>query len=205
MWLWSRSFENVSSWFARAAHRKRVGATPSRANFPAANELPDFVPFVGDRLEFDTIIARLERLDAYAPLAHLGWIQPARQSGDAVPFKIEAANDGEFHITGSVTLYKKRYIHLQVDLEMEPTNPAPEAETDSNSRRQSETSFSRERNDRADRGPLEALDQALVYRLNESRRIRGVDAHYFDHPQFGVIARIKEIKLDEDGSDGTGS
>ena len=37
-----------------------------------------------------------------------------------------------------------------------------------------------------------------TFKLQESRRIRGSNAQYFDHPQFGVIARISEVPIEED-------
>lgn len=33
----------------------------------------------------------------------------------------------------------------------------------------------------------------LVYRLAEQRQLRLEEAHYFDHPKFGIIAEIKKI------------
>ena len=43
----------------------------------------------------------------------------------------------------------------------------------------------------------------MIYQLDESRRIRGTGAHYFDHPKFGVIAEIREIVIEEPDA-GTG-
>jgi hypothetical protein len=165
-------------------------------------KFPDFVPFYGDGLQLNDVYARLERLDAYEPLVHLAWVQPARATADAIPFQVQSAGAGEFSVSGTITLYKKRYVHLEVDLELEPNSPLPEAET--TSWLQFETIFSRRDASGAGRIPLEAAAETMVHRLQESRRMRGVDAHYFDHPLFGVIARIREIDLDDDEAGGTG-
>jgi hypothetical protein len=40
-------------------------------------------------------------------------------------------------------------------------------------------------------------DETVVYRINQSRRIRGDTLQYFDHPQFGVIAAITEVVIEK--------
>jgi len=155
---------------------------------------PDYVPLDGSG-QLGNIYARLERLDAYEPMLYRAWVQAARPAAESVPVEVNSEVLGEFGVAGSITLYKERYVHLQVDLGLAPTPPeaqtaAPEAE--------SWPVFS---------DVVVAPDPAPVplqaatapeHKLQESRRIRGVNAQYFDHPQFGVIALVTEIDLAED-------
>lgn len=39
----------------------------------------------------------------------------------------------------------------------------------------------------------QGFNEALVYRLNESRRIKFNEVHYFDHPKFGVVAKVSPL------------
>ncbi len=40
---------------------------------------------------------------------------------------------------------------------------------------------------------LEYSKDSVIYRLNEKRRFKLNETHYFDHPKFGVIARVSPI------------
>lgn len=159
-------------------------------------QFPDFVPLNADDGELTGIYARLERLDAYEPIVHRTWMQGARPSDEAVPFEVSASDaEADFQLSGTVTLYKERYVHLEVNLDLAPTATelAPiEAETEPWP----------EYGDvfapvEPTQVPLQDAD-STAFELRESRRIRGVNAQYFDHPQFGVIARVSEIDLNEE-------
>lgn len=41
--------------------------------------------------------------------------------------------------------------------------------------------------------PDQANSEALVYRLNENRRIKLDEIHYLDHPKFGIVAKISPL------------
>jgi hypothetical protein len=34
----------------------------------------------------------------------------------------------------------------------------------------------------------------MVYRLNERRRVKLSETHYFDHPKFGALVRVSPAK-----------
>jgi len=159
---------------------------------------PDFVPLNNDAGELGDVYARLERLDAYHPILHRTWMQAAQPADAAVPLQISTDTADAFSLTGSVTLYKERYVHLEVDLDLAavpPELPSPDPEP----------APWPEFGDvfaPPDPGqvPLQAPDTP-AYELRESRRIRGVNAQYFDNPQFGVIARVTEIDLSDESED----
>jgi len=135
-------------------------------------DYPDFVPLKNDARTLDKVYDRLKRISAYEPIAHVGWVQPARDTDHSKPYRFEPKTTGNTDITGTVTLYMGRFLHFEVDLTLE-----------------------------AEKTPVEQhflLDTSVdespdLYKLSESRRIRGTAAHYFDTPQFGVIARIQEV------------
>ena len=150
---------------------------------------PDFVPMRDETRSLNRVYKRLERIDAYEPIAHVGWIQPARDTDSTKTFRFPSSTTGSTTgstagstmestvgatgITGTITLYKERFLHLEVDLTLE-TEKSP-VET---------WSF-------LGAGENDSPD---IYKLTESRRIQGSAMHYFDHPQFGVIARIQQVK-----------
>ncbi len=133
---------------------------------------PDFVPLRTDVQTLNRVYQRLEQVDAYQPLLHTGWVQPAYGSNGAKPYRFEPAVIGEIGIAGTVTLYKERFLHLEIDLALE-TEESTTA---------TRYLFSIDKNNTPDE-----------YTLTESRRIRGTTTQYFDHPQFGVIARVQEV------------
>jgi len=142
---------------------------------------PDFVPMRNEMRTLSQIYARLDTIDAYEPITHVGWVQPARDTDNAKPYRFTlpatepatGATRSDTGITGTITLYKGRFLHLEVDLTLEAEKLPEET-----------WSF-------LGAGTKDAPD---TYKLTESRRIQGTAAHYFDHPQFGVIARIKQVK-----------
>jgi len=144
---------------------------------------PDFVPLRADALNLTPVYARLQRIDAYEPLAHIGWVQPARTTGEARPYRFDAGAGAHPGLGGSVTLYKERFVHLEVDLTLAVAAPLFDVAQPSPGQPFTERRFP---------GPTVA-DAPGACKLTESRRIRGATAHYFDHPRFGVIALVTEI------------
>jgi len=133
---------------------------------------PDFLPLREDTRRLNRVYGRLERIDAYEPLLHVGWIQPARNTDSTKSYHLEPETIDGAGISGTVTLYKERFLHLEIDLALETEKPPA----------QTPFLFS-----------ADAKDSPDLYKLTESRRIRGTATHYFDSPQFGVITRIREV------------
>ncbi|MFW2404262.1 MAG: CsiV family protein [Gammaproteobacteria bacterium] len=157
-------------------------------------DFPDYLP-LDDGKQLTRVYSRLNQLDAYAPVLHRAWIQAARPADEALPVYVRSNEFGEFSITGTVKLYKERFVHLQLDLLMASTAEqiiAPEAESWPTFGDVVPTS-------EPVQAPLQA--EAPSHELVESRRIRGEVTQYFDHPQFGVIARVSQIENDEEESE----
>ena len=170
----------------RAARRTEAG--PEFILLPLSLEFPDFVPFAKENFKLNRIYNRLARLDAYEPLAHLGWIQPAKSTQDAKPFAISSAVVEPASVTGTVTLYKERYLHLALNLALDAEPEIVPIETIDEP--PTERVFGIESFVEPTLEPV--VDE--THKLQQSRRIRISRTHYFDHPQFGVIATVNEIE-----------
>lgn len=131
---------------------------------------PDFVPLRDAKHTLDQVYEHLGRIDAYEPLVHIGWVQSAQDADNAKPYRFTPETIGDAGLVGTVTLHKERYLHLEVDLVLEAAPPPVE------------TLFLLRRDE---------SESPEEYKLTESRRIRGTAVHYFDHPRFGLIARIQ--------------
>lgn len=153
-------------------------------------EFPDFVPFDEASFTLNGVYNRIIRLDAYEPLIHLGWVQPAKNTEAAKPYQITNQSGAPVGITGTVTLYKERYLHLALDLALESI-PEDEALEPAAQEIPPERVFGLSMPVSEDK-PTEHA--SATHKLQQSRRIRVSNVHYFDHPLFGVIATVNKIE-----------
>ena len=140
-----------------------------------------------DAYTMDDIYRKLERLDAYRPIMRTAWTQttPPKEVSPAV--RLRALGSPPPGLDGSVSLYRGRYLHLVVDLAL-----------DADGGHQSTTATDRliaygdDRARNRDGNPeMDAiLRQPVRYRIFEDRIMKTGDIRYFDHPRFGVVARV---------------
>lgn len=153
---------------------------------------PDYVPMDGHQLK--NVYARLERLDAYEPILYRAWLQAARPAKQAVPLPVAADPLDDLRLRGTITVYRERYLHMEVDLDLSAV--APEGTpSDADSLPTYGDVFAPQ-----EPAPL-VPTSAPAYHLQESRRIRGVNPQYFDHPQFGVIAVVSRVEVGEEAEE----
>lgn len=159
---------------AVSADEESTEATISFYLMDPRAEFPDFVPISAEFMALGDMYEQLERLDAYAPIMHLGWIQTAREASEATPYRIGRAVREAGGVSGTITLYKQRYLHLELELSLDENRP-------------NSVFYTRE--------IIEDMRNTgrMIHKLQESRRIRKPSSHYFDHPLFGVIARIEKV------------
>jgi hypothetical protein len=101
---------------------------------------------------------------------HFGWTQstyPAEQTRDIKLASLATSAGG---IDGTVKLYLSRFLHVVVDLQMD-ADAEPMADT-----------F--------------APAAPLRYRIQEDRIFRSGELRYFDHPKFGVLAKVTRAEED---------
>ena len=161
---------------------------------------------------------RLDRIDAYEPLLHVGWAQPALGEEDARTITMEdlgAAVDG---LEGEFKLYLSRYLHLIVDLDLAARrgNGVDVDGVDGNvggdlSYEDTVALYGRREGLRAATPPglressndeTEGLPSApmlkvlpLRYSIDENRIVNSGEQRYFDHPKFGVVAKVERVEL----------
>lgn len=131
------------------------------------------VPLQSDQVELsreqytlDNVAGALQRSGAYRVLAHRAWRQTAYDRSNTVPYRLQSsARDAPYALDGTIRLIRERFLHLDVDLVLRKEQGYGEPGT-------------------------AGLADGPVYRLNETRRIRSNELHYFDNPWFGVIAKV---------------
>ena len=157
---------------------------------------PEFVLHTEEEFAMADIAGMLRRLDVYRPLMHVAWTQVTRPEEDTQPIELAALAPPPEGLDGSFTLYLSRYLHLVVDLTLEqrsgPGQPVAIDDPD--------TEF---RDSRIGSGYGEALPAPVHYRIAEDRIFKSGDLRYFDHPKFGVLAKI--TRVEEAGDDAAGA
>ncbi len=138
------------------------------------------------------IYDKLVAIDAYQPLMRAAWTQTTHGRDEAPAIHLQSLGAAPQGLDGSVSLYAGRFVHLVLDLALDA---APgEAPAD-------EVLY------RGDGRPgggdiADPFSSPLRYRLEEDRIMRMGDTRYFDHPRFGVVARVTAAEDGEPEVDG---
>lgn len=134
------------------------------------------------------VIDHLDRLDAYTPLMHFGWTQATFPEEETEARPLSSFMTPPAGLEGYLTLYLSRYLHLAVNLQLD-------APLDSNAEiRESTQRFNRRYDDYF--GEL-VVSYPVRYRIEEDRIFRNGDLRYYDHPKFGVLAKITRVEEKE--------
>jgi len=144
----------------------------------------DFVPLADDEYTMGDILRRLRRLDVYEPLMHFGWSQATWPDEGTLPIELGKFGRTPQGLNGSLRLYLSRYLHLVVDLELD----SPNAHVSTNE--QSNYGDYRSPNAYGDVGE----PNPVRYRISENRILKSGELRYFDHPKFGVLARVTRVE-----------
>jgi hypothetical protein len=167
------------------------GADSADADASTAVERQPDTPFrlrILDRSELQLRGAydRLQRVDAYTPLLHGGWIQQGLSENEAEPFNL--GHLGTFNPVGTVRLHLTRFLHLTLDLDYRPT-PLQRTRLPSVG---------------AEPFGLSELSLGPRYPLATGRRIRSRELNYFDHPYFGVLVMVTPYEPEPASSSAAG-
>ena len=148
-----------------------------------------------DEFTMTDVLDRFELLDAYETILHTGWTQPTLPPELAEPVGVRVIAPQAEGLDGAFTLYMSRYLHLVADLQLAAASPASE-EPDAE---EPVPSFGDPVAPLAD--PLLAEEQPVYYRIQEDRIVRNGDIRYFDHPKFGIVAKITRVEPEEEAPD----
>ena len=131
------------------------------------------------------VYEHLERLDAYEPLMHFGWTQPTYPDEDVEARPLSSFATPPVGLEGELTLYLSRYLHLAIKLQLDESfadEPVDDGYYD----------------DYSEDSPL---SYPVRYRIDEDRIFRNGELRYFDHPKFGVLAKITRVEEEEPDAD----
>jgi len=151
-----------------------------------------FEPMAEDEFTLTAVVDRFERLDAYETMMHFGWTQPGLPPDQTKPVEIGIFGMPPEGLQGTLSLYLSRYLHLVVDFELDA-----EAGATDTGFQEPVASFG----DPVDRyiDPLARAEQHVYYRISEDRIVKDGDIRYFDHPKFGIVAKVTRLEDDNSG------
>jgi len=148
----------------------------------------DFKLLTAEELSMGNIHERLLTLDAYQPVLWGGWIQSTHEKEATPSIRLRSLGTPPIRIDGTLTLYLKNYLHLAVDLTREQqlatVQPVYRQEKPSQSGLRSYDDHQYGLVDR----------QTTIYRIQEDRLFNSGQLRYYDHPKFGVLARVNRIE-----------
>ena len=147
-----------------------------------------------DPVEFalPDIYEKLVTLDAYRPLMRAAWSQVTREKDLSMPIRLRRLGTAPLKLDGELMLYLGRYLHLVVDLALDSGEQAPYAAPDEPIRLLGDSPFGR-----LFGGSRDERLTPVKFRINEDRIFRNGELRYYDHPKFGVLARITRVEEDE--------
>lgn len=164
---------------------------------PAVEYVSNIVILEDEEYTLGDILERLERLDVYEPVMHFAWQQSTWPEHEREALPLDRFGLPPEGLKGSLTLYLSRYLHLVVDLKMD--EPAPETgEPEDPVLSYGDYRTLNDFEDPMQTGPVR-------WHIDENRIFRSGELRYFDHPKFGVLAKITRVEeeaeeqLDDDG------
>ena len=122
----------------------------------------------------------------YRTLATAAWVQGPFDAQTSVPNRIKAGDSaqGGVWLDGSARFYVSRFLHLELELVFSDgtTTTIPDPNFKAAPVEQGVEPIA---------PPL--LTKPLLFVIKEQRRIKTLENYYFDHPRFGVIARVTPV------------
>ena len=209
---------DYSWWQAPVMYKQLHSALWAGFSFPdiPAAELP--APFTQlEHLELAHAEQRINSRKDMQVVWHQAWIEPIQEEGQEVvhPLNIRLEDEFAIEISGSFTLHRSRYLHLNTDLIVQhyslDENPALSTLTlpDSTVARDnfqlqlnhnSNESSSDENNSEENNSPFESNPAELLptplraAEVKQTRRMRSNELHYIDHPMLGIVIKIPPIE-----------
>ncbi len=150
----------------------------------------ELVMLAEEELELLEFYEHIERLDVYEPLLHFGWTQPTLPLAETRSRVLEEFVTPPEGLSGEFSLYLERYLHLTVNLELDAEDTPVDTEV---------PEVEQEPVAWYDEAGYEIIEpQPVHYRIQEDRIFKNGDLRYFDHPRFGVLAKITRVEEEEE-------
>lgn len=159
----------------------------------------EYTPMLDEELSLADAHERLLRLDAYTPVLWAGWTQIVREQAESPSLDLRRLGNLPLSMEGSLMLYLGRFVHLDVDISLEesvvvPAPDAPEYDYDGRMSAGRDSFSEYGYADFADRSSRRTVRSKIVYRIDDDRIMRNGETRYFDHPKFGLIARLTLVE-----------
>ena len=167
-----------------------------------------------DAFRLQEIYRKLERLDAYRPILHAAWTQTTHDRSISPELPLRTLSDPPLGLDGSISLYRSRFLHLDVDLTLDASRHAggdprrtatdrlvrPEAPETAGPGAVGSPGFGDEFGDEFGNGFGNASGDMYLppvrYRIEEDRIMRDGEVRYFDHPRFGMVVSVWRVEDD---------
>lgn len=162
-----------------------------------------------EKYSMNAIYDKLVELDAYHPIMRAAWTQTTPPPEASPAIRLRALGDPPPGLDGTVKLYQGRFVHLGVDIALDAQSAALEggaydarsatdrAIADSgiagDARDGAAPGWSDDRVGAADGVPA----RPLRWRISEVRIMKDGNIRYYDHPRFGVIAKVTKVEEEE--------
>ena len=138
------------------------------------------------------IYEKLIELDAYKPIMRAAWTQATFEKDQTLPIRLRRVGNAPLRLDGNLTLYLSRYLHLVVDLTIE-SEQAQSGGRDNDGVRY----YGDRRSSRNYGYGYEQETPTIKYNISEDRIFRNGELRYYDHPRFGVLARVTRYEEEE--------
>lgn len=149
-----------------------------------------------DALSMTDVHERLLLLDAYEPVLWSGWTQIVVEQDRSLAIDLRRLGAPPDDIDGTLTLYLGRFVHLVADL----TWSIPESGTGFgeviDAAPSTDVPYFGDGAADSDYFGMRADPNTVYvrYSIAEDRIMRNGDTRYFDHPRFGLIARLTLVE-----------
>ena len=144
-----------------------------------------------DELTMTGTHEKLLSLDAYRPVLWSGWTQVVREDDLTPTINLRRLGNVPLEFSGEVKLYLSRFLHLVVDLNLE--SPAVRSGArPTRGYRDSGVDGNRGYDYRRDNYGM--APPPVRYTISEDRIIKSNDIRYFDHPKFGMLAKLTRVE-----------
>ena len=130
----------------------------------------------------ENIYNRLDRIKVYQPIIWNGWYQSLNKEDSSQIVSIRRLKNTLGLLEGNLRLYesKRGKLRLALDMSMlEENTYQPESKEISNLENTNTS--------------LESITELIRYPFSDDKEMKIDELRYFDHPKFGIIAKVTKI------------
>jgi hypothetical protein len=125
------------------------------------------------------IAKRLTSTGEYKIVSHTAWTQPAESRQSGYTWLPEGSSRTGLPLQAKIRFYKQKFEHIDIEIQLERKIPADVISA------------------LAEKKKLSPADIGDSWRfmLQDSRKTKPNDLHYFDHPMFGALLTVRNLSV----------